>query len=402
MIFNVAGMLDYLDKRCPSKGQDPRIFGWNLGRQLVAQYLAEILLKCAYAKYHNDAFPHTHSLAYLFQHLPTSKRRAVEEKYKILLNSGVEWTWDVFETVKSFLAFLGDKPITETRYYWDKRSSSNTLAIQGFQGLMAPDDHRVLSYALYIVLHGYPSPPLVKRYDTRFVSLRDALRNEPGTTVKTHEPVSTINNRETSPSTDPRLIYNVEGVLDYFQAKFPHESTDPRGIGWNLGRQVIAQYLIEILLKCAYAKYNDGVFPHVHNLAYLFNELPAPMRRAVEYKYKELLNSEVKSTWDVFETVESFFKFLGDKPITETRYHWDTCSASNTLGVDFFQALVTPDSYRPLVYALYIVLHDYPSRPIVKRHDTIFKSLKDSLKDEPGSEQRPRSQHAADTARTSD
>ena len=381
LISTMPGALGYFSRRHRYKGRDPRFWGWDLGRQLVGQYLIEISLKSAYAKSHNDVFPHTHNLAWLFQKLPTATRLAVEKKYRMLLNSTAEWTWDVFATVEAFLKFLGKDPITETRYYWE-HSRSNTLGVHEFQGLMAPEDHQRLIYALLTVLHGYPLPSLVARHKTRFESLRNAVRNKTGLALKTQGRASNMRNKEATPSMAPRLIYHMEGVLDYFQKRCPHESTDGRWIGWNIGRQVVAQYLVEVLLKCAHAQSHDDVFPHGHNLAELFSDLPGCKRRAVEEKYKELLNSEVEQTWDVFETVESFLAFLGANAITETRYYWDGRSASNTLGVDYFQGLMTPDSYRPLVYALYIVLHGYPTRPIVKCYDTSFMSLKDSLKNE--------------------
>ena len=384
MLYNLEGMLDYFNAKSPRDDKDRRVFGWNLGRQFVALYLTEIFLKCAYAKYHDDGFPHTHNLKYLFQRLPAIRRKAVEKKYKRILNSRVEWTWDVFRTVESFLTFLGRNPITETRYYWDKNGVSNTLGVRGFQGLMAPNDFGPLIYALCIVLHDYPSAPLVRRYDTKFPSLKRALRQQSASSVMNLGARSDSEDNKSKRRVDPLLKYNLEGVLDYFHKIAP--MTDRRMLGWNIGRQVIAQYLVEIFLKCDYAENNNGVFPRIHNLECLFSELSLEKRRAIEEKYRELLNSEVQSTWNVFKTVESFLRFLGDSPITETRYYWDNSSASNTLGVDYFQALVSPDSYRPLVYSLYIVLHGYPSRPILKRYDTLFMSLKDSLKDEPGSE----------------
>lgn len=184
---------------------------------------------------------------------------------------------------------------------------------------------------------------------------------------------------------DPLLIYNIEGVLDYFLEACPYKSNDIRMIGWNLGRQVIAQYLVEIILKCAHIKSLRDVLPHGHNLCDLFDGLPAPLRQNVEDKYREFLRSEVKSTWDVFQTVESFLTFLGANPITESRYYWDIGSASNTLGVGYFQGLVSPDSYRSLIFSLYVILHDYPARSMVARYDTKFESLRQSLNNEPGS-----------------
>ena len=385
LVYNVSGLLDYSLVQYPRSNVDRRIFGWNLGRQLIAQYLVEILLKCAYAKHHDDDFPHTHHLAYLFRKLPAAERRATEIQYRKLINSKVEWTWDIFKTAKSFLAFLGRNPITETRYYWDKRSSSNTLGVRGFQGLMAPEEHGLLTAALYIALHGYPSPPLIQRYVTRYRSIKRALKNESTSAAFPQGAVSNVTDGKAKRGIDPRLIYNVEGVLDYFQEACLYKSTDLRLIGWSLGRQVVAQYLVEIILKCAHLKYVQYVLPHGHSLRDLFDGLPAPQRQKVEAKYREILHSQVKSTWDVFQTVESFLAFLGANPITESRYYWDKDSASNTLGVGYFQGLVSPDSYRPLIYSLYIILHDYPSRSMVARYDTKFESLRRSLKNEPGS-----------------
>ena len=37
---------------------------------------------------------------------------------------------------------------------------------------------------------------------------------------------------------------------------------------------------------------------------------------------------------------------------------------------------------RPLVYALFIALHNYPSKRIVKRYETTFRSLAESLKED--------------------
>lgn len=385
LVYNVSGLMDYSLVRYPKPNVDRRIFGWNLGRQLIAQYLAEILLKCAYAKHRDDNFPHTHHLAHLFQNLPAAERQATEVQYKKLLNAKAEWTWDIFKTVKSFLAFLGRNPFTETRYYWDKRSLSNTLGVRGFQGLMAPEEHGLLVASLYIALHGYPSLPLNQRYVTKYRSIRRALKNKSTSSAFPQGALSNLTDGKAKRGIDPRLIYNVEGVLDYFQETSPYKSTDHRSIGWSLGRQVVAQYLVEIILKCAHLKYVQDVLPHGHSLRDLFYALPATQRQKVEDKYKEILHSAVKSTWDVFQTVESFLAFLGTNPITESRYYWDKDSVSNTLGVCYFQGLVSPDSYRPLIYSLYIILHGYPSSSMAARYDTKFESLRQSLHNEPGS-----------------
>ena len=39
--------------------------------------------------------------------------------------------------------------------------------------------------------------------------------------------------------------------MDYFNAPFPHGPEDPRELGFEVGRQIIGLYLIELLLKYA-------------------------------------------------------------------------------------------------------------------------------------------------------
>ena len=56
------------------------------------------------------------------------------------------------------------------------------------------------------------------------------------------------------PRRDPNIVYNITGFLNNFNARYPRRGHDHREFGWNLGRQLVAQFLAEILLKCAYAK----------------------------------------------------------------------------------------------------------------------------------------------------
>ena len=171
-------------------------------------------------------------------------------------------------------------------------------------------------------------------------------------------------------------IYWVEGLLTHFEAKFPHDANDPRKVGFAIGKQIIGLYIIELLLK--YALDNVGVsHGQHHNLHDLFRNLSRQRRRAVERKYTKLLNSEVERAWDVARTAESLLKYLGTNAITDTRYYWEP---NRTHVGEHASILVSPRMLRPLLYALFIVLHDYPSKPIVKRYDTIFESLAESLK----------------------
>jgi len=168
--------------------------------------------------------------------------------------------------------------------------------------------------------------------------------------------------------------YLLEGLMDYYHERPPYEdNNDHRLPGWNLGRQIVAQYLVEMLFKIYLEKHSDKTSPSTHNLALLFAMLPIKHRRAIEKRYTLLLNSEFEWAWDVCESVKSFLKHMGKNPIAKTRYPWQ--QGSDT----FFFA----NSYRPLISAIYIELFDYPFKEdsMKKRYDTEFRSLKESLKD---------------------
>ena len=80
---------------------------------------------------------------------------------------------------------------------------------------------------------------------------------------------------------------------------------------------------------------------------------------------------------DVAETVDSLLHYLGGNAITDTRYFWEP--DRNHVG-EHASILFAPRMLRPMIYALFIVLHNYPSKPILKRYDTTFQSLAESFK----------------------
>ena len=172
-----------------------------------------------------------------------------------------------------------------------------------------------------------------------------------------------------------RYIRYLEGLADYSQKKHSYEQNDPRELGWQIGRQIVSQYLVEMILRTSFERLGITKGTNTHNLAHLFRKLPQPLRNSVEETYKLILNSEVEWTWDVYRTADSFLDFLGKNPIGKTRYPWQQQHDGT---------LYSPDMYHPLIYALYIALHGYPYKKgsLDKRFDTRFKSLKDSRKNE--------------------
>ena len=168
----------------------------------------------------------------------------------------------------------------------------------------------------------------------------------------------------------------MEGLLSIFEAEFPHGEGDPRSIGFNVGKQVVGLYIVEMLLKYALEGTGRTHGSH-HNLHELFRNLPRQQRKAVERKYKELLNSTSEWAWDVAESADSLLRYLGNNAITDTRYFWE--EGRNHLA-EHASILISPRMLYPLVYGMFISLHGYPSKPIVKRYDTTFQSLEESLR----------------------
>lgn len=178
------------------------------------------------------------------------------------------------------------------------------------------------------------------------------------------------------PERKPNIVW-MEGLLDVFNAPFPHEDGDPRRAGFNVGKQIVGLYIVEMLLK--YALDNAGInHDENHDLHGLFNKLSRPRQRAVERTYTRILHSEADSAWDIAKTADSLLRYLGKNAITDTRYFWES---GRTHVATHASILFAPNMLRPLIYALFIVLHNYPSKPIVERYDTTFQSLAESFEE---------------------
>ena len=365
-IFWLEGLLTNFALPFPYDDRDdPRRMGFSVGQQIVGLYLAEMLLKYALD---NSGVPHGqhHNLHDLFRNLSRPRRRAVNRQYTKILNSEVDWTWNVAKTVDSLLRFLGKNAITDTRYFWD--ADPNKII------LFSPSMLRPMIGALFIVLHNYPSKPIRKRYDTTFLSLAESLRGS-------SDPDSPPRPNREGKAMKLNVVW-LEGVLDFFNAPFPYDdrSKDPRWIGFGVGQQTAGLYLTEMLLK--YALDHSGVsYDQHHNLHRLFTDLPESHRSAVEQKYTEILNSETDSTWDVAETVDSLLTYLGRNAITDTRYFWEP---DRTHVSEEASILFAPRMLRPLIAAIFIALHGYPyvKGSLDKRYDTTFQSLAESFKED--------------------
>ena len=169
-------------------------------------------------------------------------------------------------------------------------------------------------------------------------------------------------------------IHWLEGLLVYFEISFPHEISDPRRVGFEIGQRIIGLYLSEMLLKYSLDKNNEK-YPNTHSLLRLFKKLPPEKTKAANHKYREILNNRVESTWTFARSLILLVKELGENPIKDTRYFWHTNYNSGP-------HIISPSVIYPLVYSLFIVLHNYPqkSKRIEKRYKTQFVDFEKTLK----------------------
>ena len=115
-----------------------------------------------------------------------------------------------------------------------------------------------------------------------------------------------------------KYLFYLDGLALYADAECPTEEKPFIRMGWGIGRQMVSQYVVEMLLRIRLEA--QGVHgTETHNLASLYGRLPENDANAVENVYKRILNAEVAWTWDVYETVASFFDFLGRNPIKHTQ-----------------------------------------------------------------------------------
>ena len=169
-----------------------------------------------------------------------------------------------------------------------------------------------------------------------------------------------------------KYLHYLDGLILFSEAECPKTEKQSIKMGWDIGRQMISQYVVEMLIRIRLERQGITRRTGTHNLALLYRKLTEEDRKTVESVYKRILNAEVEWTWDVYETVESFLKFIGKNPIVATRYPWQQKSGT----------LYSPASYRSLIYALFIALHQYPfeKSSLDKRFETKFKSFSDSRK----------------------
>ena len=125
-----------------------------------------------------------------------------------------------------------------------------------------------------------------------------------------------------------KFPYIIAGLRDYFLVEYPYN--DQRLIGFTYGKQIIGLYLVELLLKGDLEGNTRG-----HNLLGLYQNISRVNRKKVEKSYNKCL-PQIKSCLDIHQSVESFLDYLGEDPITSTRYFWEKDSHDYSEGNSIF------------------------------------------------------------------
>ena len=85
------------------------------------------------------------------------------------MNAKQPWAWDHEQKVVSHLKYLGNDPLTDTRYFWLSRD------VETYH--YPHDPFTPLVYALFIELYAFPEgDPLHKKHQTQFIPFDDAKR----------------------------------------------------------------------------------------------------------------------------------------------------------------------------------------------------------------------------------
>ena len=151
----------------------------------------------------------------------------------------------------------------------------------------------------------------------------------------------------------PPVVW-LEGLLNYFTTRCPHNQDDPRLLGFEIGRRIIGLYLIEMILKYAIDDLSRsfGSFSSTHNLHSLFKKLPRPRQNSAEKKHLKWMNAKMPWTWDHAQKVVSHLKYLGNDPLTDARYFWLSRGREDVP--------LSAWTLEPLVHALFIELTRLP------------------------------------------
>ena len=351
----IEGVLDYFDLNCPSEIHDSLRFGFFVGKQVIGLYVLEVLLKYTREK-RRRPYRQDHNLRKLFQGLAPRDQKKIEKKYQDILHSTTATALDIERSVSALLTYLGHKPITSTRYFWE--SSHPDTA--GMSILIAPHMLGRIIYAILIPLHRYPEKPgSRRRFATSF-----APRNKWVEKKKA--------DRMDSPK-KPSKEWLV-GLRIYFGQLFPRADDDPRKLGFGVGCQIVGLYLGEMLLK--YALDERAVdYKEDHNLEEFFQRLPPDDQERIRTRYVQILHSEPGHAWDFQETIDDLLRYLQRDPFTESRYFWDAQTAPRG-GVLFSPRILTP-----MIDAFFAELHGFFFREGVPRFfEREFESFEESIR----------------------
>ena len=165
----LEGLLDYFNAAFPFDNDDPRSFGFAVGKQITGLHVVELLLKYKLDELKIN-YGHDHNLASLYCSIPECLRNESERKYREILSSFAREAWEHARSIESLLQYYGPDAITDSRYFWEPTGHREGPMSIAFDSRSL----YTLVYALFVTLHGYPEAGgPVKKYETKFIPLED-------------------------------------------------------------------------------------------------------------------------------------------------------------------------------------------------------------------------------------
>ena len=354
----VEGLIDCFNTRPPSDQPEHTAFGFALGKQVVGLYIVEVLLKYTREK-RKRPYRHDHNLRRLFSGLSPRDKKRIEDKYQDIVRSSSKPALDIESSASRLLTYLGNNPITRTRYFWEhSHPTTPSMSI-----LVAPHMLTPLLYAILIQAHKYPANVGKNRHRPKEFIPRS--RWIEGNAEGGSSPAE---RRPGLPGKDWML-----GLRKFFGTRSARSEKDPRRLGFAIGLQIVGLYLTEMTLKFALDERSIS-YAGDHNLGRLFSLLPGEDKERLRARYKRILHSEPGHAWDFQQSIDSLLRHLDEDPFTEARYFWDGAGRLRD-GV-----LFAPDRLIPLVDGVLSELHAYEvGPPETEFFDKQFESFELSI-----------------------
>ena len=84
-----------------------------------------------------------------------------------------------------------------------------------------------------------------------------------------------------------KYLYYLDGPILFSEAECPDGEKQPIKMGWGIGRQLISQYVVEMLIRIRLERHGITRRTGTHNLVLLYRKLPEGIGRPLKWSTSE-------------------------------------------------------------------------------------------------------------------